>query len=590
MTLGRPALSGTGAATGVEGPVRSDVRFLALTLVLFTALTAVMTYPQVLRMADGVHDPADPLMVTWVLSWVAHQLPIAPAHIFDANIFYPERNTLAYSETLLMPGLFGAPLYWLGVGPILIYNLVFLSGFVLSGAGVALLVRRLTGDNGAAILAGIVFAFLPYRIDHYAHLQLQQTQFIPLALWAFHRLLDSDRVRDGVLLGAFTAGQLLSCMYYGIFLIPYMAVVCGTLLIANRRVSRQQFVALAVAAGIVTAAMVPVGRAYLAAREVVGERGREEVAQNSATWRNYLAPPEVNAVYGNVFARFREPERRLFPGFVAVALAIVGVLPRKRSRLEHPENLEHPANLGNARGVRLAYALGLMLAFDVSLGFNGVVYRALYDYFLPFKALRIPARMGLMVGFSLAVLAGYGAVRSVARLQSANARRMVLSVIGALMLAEYASKPLPLWAAPARPPESYADLMRDAGDGPTSVIFEFPTGGMQDPFYLYYSTFHWEYLVNGYSGFFPPSYQKVVYAMRGFPDETSMTVIGSHGVRYLVIHGEFLPRGRYERLIALVERRPDLKLVSRRPWHDIDGRPAEISVYRVIPTTSNSQR
>jgi hypothetical protein len=219
-----------------------------------------------------------------------------------------------------------------------------------------------------------------------------------------------------------------------------------------------------------------------------------------------------------------------------------------------------------------------------------VIYRGLYDLFLPFKALRIPARMGLMVGFSLAVLAGYGAARIAARLRSANARRALLTVIGVLMLVEYASTPLPLWAAPARPPESYADLVRDAGDGPTSVIFEFPTGAMQDPFYLYYSTFHWQYLVNGYSGFFPPSYQKVVYAMRGFPDETSMTVIGSHGVRYLVIHGEFLPRGRYERLIALIERRPDLKLVSRRPWRDVEGRPAEISVYRVTPTLNNSQR
>ena len=55
-------------------------------------------------------------MVTWVLGWVAHQLPHAPAHIFDANIFYPERNTLAYSETLLVPGLLAAPLHWLGVG------------------------------------------------------------------------------------------------------------------------------------------------------------------------------------------------------------------------------------------------------------------------------------------------------------------------------------------------------------------------------------------------------------------------------------------------------------------------------------------
>jgi hypothetical protein len=565
-------------------PASSDAgsrHFLALTLALFVALTAVMTYPQVLRMSDGVHDPGDPLMVTWILSWVAHQLPIAPAHIFDANIFYPERNTLAYSETLLVPGLFAAPLYWLGVGPILIYNLVFLSGFALSGVGVAILVRRLTGNSGAAIVAGIVFAFAPYRIDHYAHLQLQQTQCIPLALWAFHRLLDSGRLRDGVLLGVFTAGQMLSCMYYGIFLIPYMAVVCGTLLIAKRAMPRERLVALVAAAAIVTVAMIPVGRAYLAARRIVGERGRGEVAQNSATWRNYLAPPELNAVYGKVFARFRDPERRLFPGFAAIALAIVGLWPRTREGTTRFR--------GYLRTPQAAYALGLLLAFDVSLGFNGVIYRGLYDYFLPFKALRIPARMGLMVGFSLAVLAGYGATRIVERLDTPRMRRLVLTALGLLMLVEYASTPIPLWAAPLHPPESYTDLVRDAGDSPTSVIFEFPTGAMEDPEYLYYSTFHWQYLVNGYSGFFPPSYLKIVHAVRGFPDETSMNVIKSHGARYLVIHGEWLYGARYEELVADLDRRADLALVSRRPWQREDKH-SEISVYRLTQNPINSQR
>src|ERR1700741_5455584 len=162
--------------------------FLAGTTVLFTVLTAALTYPQVLGLDDHVHDDGDPLLKAGALAWVAHQLPRAPAHLFDANIFYPERRTLAFSETLIVPGAIAAPLHWAGVNPIVVYNLVFLSGFALSGVGVALLVRRLTRSAGAAIVAGIVFAFAPYRIDHYAHAQLQQTAFIPLALWAFHRL------------------------------------------------------------------------------------------------------------------------------------------------------------------------------------------------------------------------------------------------------------------------------------------------------------------------------------------------------------------------------------------------------------------
>ena len=123
--------------------------FLAGALVLFTVLTAVLTYPQVRGLRDAVHDDGDPLLNAWTLAWVAHQLPRAPAHLFDANIFYPERRTLAYSETLLVPAMVAAPLHWAGVGPLLVYNLVFLSGFVISGVGTALFVRYLTGHAGA---------------------------------------------------------------------------------------------------------------------------------------------------------------------------------------------------------------------------------------------------------------------------------------------------------------------------------------------------------------------------------------------------------------------------------------------------------
>src|SRR5262245_49051067 len=529
-----------------------------------------MTYPQALHLTDRVHDDGDPLLNTWALAWVAHQVPRAPAHLFDANIFYPERRTLAYSETLLVPGAFAAPLFWLGVGRLLVYNLVFLSGFVVSGVGTSLLVRTLTGSTAAGRIAGLVFAFLPYRIDHFPHLQLQQTQCLPFAMWAFHRLLRTGRIRDGALFGAFSAGQVLSCMYYGLFLLPYLAVVCGTMLIADRRLPRDRIAALAVAAAIALAAVLPVGMAYLGARKIVGERGRQEVLDNSATWRNYLAPAEANALYGGVFAGFMQGERRLFPGFVAIALAIVALWPSKTTyfRLQTSD-------------FRLAYALGLLLAFDVSLGFNGLTYSALYDYFLPFRALRIPARMGLFVGFSLAVLAGYGIARLADRTQSESMKRALFATASVLMLAEYVSKPIELATIRTSAPEVYADIVRDRGDGPTAALFEFPASAQDDPTYLYYSTFHWQSLVNGYSGFFPPSYLRLIDTMQTFPDESSIEALRSRGARYLVVHGERLYGDRYAELIAVLDRRTDLVRVSRHDWFDRDKH-SEISAYRLV--------
>ena len=73
---------------------------------------------------------------------VAHQLPRSPAHLFDANIFYPERDTLAFSEPLIVPALMGAPLQWLGASPVFTFNIVLLLGFTLTAwAGGELLWR-----------------------------------------------------------------------------------------------------------------------------------------------------------------------------------------------------------------------------------------------------------------------------------------------------------------------------------------------------------------------------------------------------------------------------------------------------------------
>jgi hypothetical protein len=536
-------------------------------------LTAVVTYPQFLNISGTVHDDGDPLLNAWALAWVAHQLPFAPARLFDANIFYPERHTLAFSETLIVPAVIVAPLRWLGAGPLLLHNIVLLSGFIVSGTGVALLVRSLTGNGAAGLIAGLVFALLPYRTDHYPHLQLQQTQCLPFAFWAFHRLLKTGRMVDGVLFGAFTAGQVLSCMYYGVFLVPYMAVVCGALLIGARAWDRRRLLALAVAASIAAVAVIPVGNAYLNARRVVGERSTEDVARGSATVGNYLGPPTENLLYGRLLKPFAASERRLFPGFLAMVLALVALWPRRQSSRALPQS-NYPITRLPTDQIA-AYALGLLVAFDLSLGFNGFSYRMLYEYVLPFRGLRIPARMGVIAGFSLAVLAGFG----VARLSPG--RRWIPIVIGALMMLEYANRPFRLVEIPTTPPESYVDLLEDVDDSPTAPIFEFPASPVDDPTYMYFSTFHWQRLVNGYSGFFPPTYSRLVQSMAHFPNEASITAIKRRGTRYLLVHGERLYGGRYEQIVQQLAPRNDLELISRRPAVGPSGH-HDISLYRIL--------
>jgi hypothetical protein len=189
---------------------------------VFVALTAAMTWPQAANLSTHVYDSDDPLLSIWRVSWIAHILPIAPADLLNGNIFHPEKRTLAYSDSVLLEGLAGAPLIWSGVSQVTTYNLLLLMSMALSGWAMWRYALYLTGHSEAAMLAGIVFAFVPYRFDHFHHLELQATIFLPLTLLYFERTFDSGSRRDAWLLAASYVAQVYSCIYYSIFLVTVL--------------------------------------------------------------------------------------------------------------------------------------------------------------------------------------------------------------------------------------------------------------------------------------------------------------------------------------------------------------------------------
>ena len=133
---------------------------------------------------DSIPDHEDAFFSLWRLGWIAHALTTDPRHLFDGNIFYPERYTLAYSDGVLVEGLVALPFLYAGMPVVYVYNALVLGSFVACGMAMYLLARRLTGSTAAALLAGVVFAFAPFRFDHYYHLELLWSPWMPLAFWA----------------------------------------------------------------------------------------------------------------------------------------------------------------------------------------------------------------------------------------------------------------------------------------------------------------------------------------------------------------------------------------------------------------------
>ena len=162
-------------------------------------LACVFTYPYIIQFNNaGRLDTNDGRWSIWVVSWVAHALTTDPRQLFSANIFYPHTNALAFSEGNIVEGAIGAPVWALTKNPYTTHNFVFLFAFAQSFVATYYLVRRLTGDRRAAIIAGIMYAYCPFVFARQAHIQLLMIGFLPWCMLAWHRFLDRtvDRARD----------------------------------------------------------------------------------------------------------------------------------------------------------------------------------------------------------------------------------------------------------------------------------------------------------------------------------------------------------------------------------------------------------
>ena len=145
-------------------------------------LAIAMTWPLLIHLGSVVpRDIGDPLAEAWQPAWGGHALIHQPLHFFDANRFWPLRDSLAFGDALI--GY--APTGIIGTGPhaaMVRYDLLFLFAYALAFFGAYLLAREVGLSPAGAAIAGAAFAFAPYRLEQDGHLQVISSGGIPLAI------------------------------------------------------------------------------------------------------------------------------------------------------------------------------------------------------------------------------------------------------------------------------------------------------------------------------------------------------------------------------------------------------------------------
>lgn len=504
----------------------------ALVFLFFLGLTILVSWPLALHLNEFIIDRFDGLLITWILNWQIHSLSSGLSGIFNfynANIFYPYQNTLAFSETMLLQAIFASPFVLIFKEPLLAYNINFLTGFTLTGFTLFLLVRKLTGRQPVSFLAAVLFTFSTIHLNYMAHLQL--FNFWPVILAVYFLL--GKRYKAFILFFLMSVLTSVLFLYFLLLLVAILAFL-----------ERKRFWALVKVAGVAILASVP----FLAPYFLVSRQFNYVRPITDAIHFSLQLPDLANvSIYSRLSTFFTQnPGTPAYFGLAFLFLLIIFfkdfVAQKTASRILKFFLLSSffslILSLGPALHVfRDTVHIGPIPAIPLP-------YAILY-YVLPgFSGMRTPSRWILLTAFALAVaIAVY------------LARRITWgwAVILSLLVILEVNSPFQYTRVPPVsefPPEQV--WLKENFTG--APIIQFPIYGWFDPstrfarwrqaldgvgletLRMYYSTVGWHPMFNGYSGFSPKEWEeKVKWLQKSFPSDETVGYLRNLGIKLVLL-------------------------------------------------------
>jgi hypothetical protein len=510
-------------------------RGAALATALYAALALASFYPQSRHPRDTIAYVGDSLESVYIVAWNVHQFFRAPAHLFDANVLYPHRRALAFTDHRLLPSLAVAPVLWATGNPVLATNVALFLACLLAALGGRRLAAVLGLPPIASWAAGALYAFHTYQINEGPRLNIVAHGFVALALAELVLYLSTGEPRRAWRTAGLMLLQGLSSNYhllYGVLVLGL--IVLGALVLRPRLIARR--LPLLIAATAVSALLfAPMAIPYLRAAR---EQGYARELGPGIGLEHYVSTSPTNLLYGAIGTDVRLQQRGPhFVGFLSLGLALLAVA-RWVTRREAPSEA---GAVAPSVWVPAAALLALVLVV-LSLGPEVTVwgtrlgpgpYRALHAWVPGFQLVRIPERLGLHAMLFVALLAG----RGVSFLERAGARAGAI-VLAVLIPLEHVG-PLPVSErvpVGRHVPAAVGWLAHN----PVHALAEVPIHGeglvREETEEMYFSAYHFRPLIHGYTAY-PPLLSRILRRVAAeFPSDTALQAFARLGIDTVVVH------------------------------------------------------
>lgn len=486
-------------------------------LLIVIAVAIYSVFPSIIDFTDSLIYLGDDILITWVLNQNIQKIPHDLGNVFQGNIFYPFKNTMLYSHMLIPSSIIG----YLPVKLTGSFASAFNSAHIFGQLSLMVILyfwfKEMFKDKWAAAVGSVVLGLSQIHFHYIAHLHVWNMQWWLTALWMLWRFRKNGKVWQ-----LYLAGLMFSIQIWENPLEFYRALVPAVIILLPKwRELIKNFRHLAAIILIVLIIVSPYLAAYIGfIREFSYVRPIREVAHFSMSlnflWEHFFSPS-------------------LF-GLFILSFVLVGYKKLKSDR--------------NFNWMILTTITSFILSFGPVFKWKEKTFKFFGKIFIPlpyvllyytipgFQAMRTPSRWMVMMAFGMAGIITLALSKYKGRYKNVVIfSALVIAIVGGIKV----NFVPPIAPRPGDFPKVYDWLMETDGD----AILEYPmytwaspNNGLQKEFFrMMYSLKHKKNLVNGGSGYMPPSRQKLLGRINSkFPEKEIVDTLTNFGIDYVVVH------------------------------------------------------
>ncbi len=449
----------------------------------------MLTWPLVLNLTHSypstlVMEGGDPNMYIWFMDLMAKKV-VDPNLNLAEMVYYPAgMNFLAGYEGPILLTL-STPIVLLTHNPILAYNLVLLTAFILTAYACYIFVLYLTKSYYSAIITGFSFGFSQYMmVRSTQHIDLLFLFTLPfMALYSF-KFFENPSKRNILLLSLSVFITALSAWYY---LVGGLIFIFILFLFNYRKffVSKKQYVFAGLGTGL--AILLPALPMFLNRSDAAYKYVNMLIETRGADFWNFFIPHYyispwsfTRPIYENYISPYEATSY-----FGLIGIVAIFVLVFLRNKLVIPFKFFWVTIIA----VFILIAIGNHLQvfqYRIPMPFSFL------DNFIPFDRLRAPNRFFVFSYFGATVIFGYFLAYIRNYLQTQKTKIVFTSLIVLLLICERFIFPYPLMSIPV--PEFYKQVGQM---DEKFAIADIPLINPGFSLYNYYQIYHKKPIVDG---------------------------------------------------------------------------------------------